>query len=382
MTGPSFDTAKSVRAWMRALRNLPGEVRHHRSMSGRGLPPFRRRLAEQLCLLAARGITAANYYQNGLFDGTLTWAQKEAFLGSFAGQRWQRQVNPPDYDGITEDKLVFTKYFTGLGIPVPPILAVITSAGHARACAILTSRDEVVRWLDTSPALELFVKPARGINGALTFGLRRDPRSAIWHSKPVSSHTSSVEWADRFLRAPDWLPLVIQPWLRPHPTLAPLAADVLHTARIVTLMSGSVTVLAAALKICSGHTAADNLLKGNLVAPIDLVNGELGVGHRIVDGLPHECPRHPVTNAPIAGLTLPDWPRALALVRTGHEHLSFNGILGWDVGFTEKGPVVIEANGWFDPLLTQVAHRRGLLDGCLANYFAEHGLFRYCGLKF
>ena len=41
---------------------------------------------------------------------------------------------------------------------------------------------------------------------------------------------------------------------------------------------------------------------------------------------------------------LPDWDAALELTR--HAHLAFDefDIVGWDVAFTQKGPVIVEGN--------------------------------------
>lgn len=59
--------------------------------------------------------------------------------------------------------------------------------------------------------------------------------------------------------------------------------------------------------------------------------------------MPYE--RHPKTNAPIMGTTVPDLDAAVALACIAHQ-LFAQGftVIGWDIGLTAEGPVLIEGN--------------------------------------
>jgi Sugar-transfer associated ATP-grasp len=55
-----------------------------------------------------------------------------------------------------------------------------------------------------------------------------------------------------------------------------------------------------------------------------------------------EC--HPDTGKKVDGLQLPDWAAAVNLCLRAHESLETCPAVGWDVAFTEQGPVLVEGN--------------------------------------
>jgi hypothetical protein len=54
--------------------------------------------------------------------------------------------------------------------------------------------------------------------------------------------------------------------------------------------------------------------------------------------------RHPDTGVCIEGTSLPWWSDAKALVLRAHAQLRAMACVGWDVGLTAGGPVLVEAN--------------------------------------
>lgn len=73
--------------------------------------------------------------------------------------------------------------------------------------------------------------------------------------------------------------------------------------------------------------------------------------------MPHGCRKdfsmpevteHPDSHIPFAGYTIPYYEQAVDMViRAHHLHKGLNGV-GWDVAITENGPLMIEANPFFD----------------------------------
>jgi hypothetical protein len=140
-----------------------------------------------------------------------------------------------------------------------------------------------------------------------------------------------------------------------------------------------VEVVGAALRINIGDQAADNFSQGNLAAAIDLGTGRLGPALRKgVESARHRV--HPVTGAEIEGRVVPDWDRALAMVRAAALVMPFNPSMGWDIAFAARGPVVVEANCDWDCDVTQFAPDRGLLGTALGPYLARRDAVRMIGL--
>lgn len=109
------------------------------------------------------------------------------------------------------------------------------------------------------------------------------------------------------------------------------------------------------LKLAGATSLTDNFLagtSGNMMAHGDPDRGVLRGGKRLSDagtGLV-EVTHHPRTGLPLDGFEVPHWSAAVELARRAHADAfrEFRA-LGWDVAVTADGPVLLEANAWFDP---------------------------------
>jgi glutathione synthase/RimK-type ligase-like ATP-grasp enzyme len=54
--------------------------------------------------------------------------------------------------------------------------------------------------------------------------------------------------------------------------------------------------------------------------------------------------RHPNTGAAIVGRQLPQWEEIKALAVQAHRAFDDRVIVGWDIGVTDQGPLVVEGN--------------------------------------
>src|SRR3546814_8933568 len=68
--------------------------------------------------------------------------------------------------------------------------------------------------------------------------------------------------------------MIIERRLRPHPRLAQVLPNVLHTARVITYLEPEPepAIVDAVLRMGSGKAAADNMHAGGIVVPIDLAD--------------------------------------------------------------------------------------------------------------
>lgn len=228
------------------------------------------------------------------------------------------------------DKSRFQARCEALGLAVPRLAARI-SEGR-------------IEWLDRSPQ-RLLAKPVRGSGGVGILAFQRDELGDNALPKAL-------------LRGE----FLLQERLAPHPELEPLTFDVLATARIVTLLDeeGSPEIVFAGLRFAGREDAiVDNGHQGGFGAPIDMATGLLGKG-MVVAG-PDEFDMHPASGARITGTQLPDWPATTTLAIEAHEALaSQQVIVGWDIGISDRGPVLIEANQRPAVRLTQRLARQGI----------------------
>ena len=105
-----------------------------------------------------------------------------------------------------------------------------------------------------------------------------------------------------------------------------------------------------------GSRVADNFAHGGIAAPVKIATGEVGAAvSKSVAGMVRgdSFPTHPDTGRPIAGLRLPNWQEVLDLCVRAHARFSEFHSIGWDVAIAEDGPILIEGNENWDPVVSQ-----------------------------
>lgn len=158
--------------------------------------------------------------------------------------------------------------------------------------------------------------------------------------------------------------LLVQPRLRNHAILRPLAPRALCTLRMLTCRAPGEAgqIVFAAFRMAVGDAPADNFHFGGIIAPVELDSGVLGPALRRREHVLLPIERHPDTNAPIAGHPLPCWDRAKALVLRAFAAAPERATVGWDVAISDDGPILVEGNTASHPDIAQATMRAPLSD--------------------
>lgn len=268
--------------------------------------------------------------------------QLDTYIRRFEDAALNKLINPRGWTSacVLADKNAFYRRCRAAGLPHPEVIAVISRR-----------RVEMVCLPGGRP---LLIKPARGEGGRGVAFLDPDPAIA-------ADPAAFAAWlrAEHGGRGGTW---IVQQRLSSHGGLRDLALGALSTARITTIINenGEPEPVSAVLRIASDPRAmVDNMKAGGLLAPIDMATGRLGIACKGYGGGDHVV--HPVTGAPIAGAILPDWEAAKALAVRAHRNAFADyALVGWDVGLTDAGPVLIEGNAKPGVLMPQRAGRQGL----------------------
>lgn len=118
--------------------------------------------------------------------------------------------------------------------------------------------------------------------------------------------------------------------------------DAINTARVVTILKDNKTnVICAYFRIGNG-SFVDNFNSGGMVAPIDVKTGI--VSDKAIDKNKNLYEVHPATGDAIKGFQFPDWDKAIKMCKEAAKVVPQMAYIGWDVGFSKKGPVFVEAN--------------------------------------
>ena len=108
---------------------------------------------------------------------------------------------------------------------------------------------------------------------------------------------------------------------------------------------GAIELLLPTFRMPQGASVVDNFQRGNLVAPVCLQTGCLGVARsRDAHGVISTVDVHPDSGERIEGTRVPFFSEARA------------PLIGWDVAITANGPILVEGNHMFGTEVSQVAH--------------------------
>jgi hypothetical protein len=311
--GPLWFTAK----------NGPTIRRRHK----RGLV---QQFLDQVRLFFTDGVVAPWYYIFELAKDP-TSDRAEIFL-----QRSETKagIYPLLRRGVTtelNDKKVFADYCLEKRVPCVPYLLFLDGSdlGNAKL-----------------PDCDLFVKPAggRGGRGAVRWDLVR----AGMFSGPGGEKLGAQELLGRLIDQAKRRPLLVQRRLTANPEVADLTAGALPTVRVSTCLNerGEPEVVGAVFRMAIGsNRTVDNLHAGGIAAGVDLEKGTLSAASNLgMDARLGWLDRHPDTGAKIVGRTLPQWEAIKALAIQAHRVFDDRVIVGWDIGVTDQGPLVVEGN--------------------------------------
>lgn len=230
------------------------------------------------------------------------------------------------------------------------------------------SAEELSEWLDGLSAF--LAKPNYASKGQGILGFRRAGAGWLRDGVAASRAEALAAAAEMLARGG-----VLQRACLAHPDLHDLSPGALPTLRVMTAIdeAGRVEVCDRVIRLSAGGPrAVDNFNAGNIVAGLD-EGGLVARAFRRVEGRVVEVERHPSSGAVLKGRRPPDLDAALALAARAHEAFrSGFSVIGWDVGLTETGPVLIEGNWSPGSDILALVFGRALGDTRLGALYRHH----------
>jgi len=172
---------------------------------------------------------------------------------------------------------------------------------------------------------------------------------------------------------------IFQETIVQHSKLDQINPSCINSIRIDTFLrkEGKAEVISAFLRFGVLNTLVDNTSSGGSQISIDLESGRLDkYGYAtITDGKGRIYEAHPDTEFVFEGFTVPFFAESIDLVRKAAECIPGIRLIGWDVGITENGPVLIEGNHDYDMTGTDLA-----LYGCRKNPVLQL-IFQEAGIR-
>lgn len=282
-----------------------------------------------------------------------------SFMPSSVLQYFQRGVNDRTVRDLIKDKHYFRKRLEAAGFPVVRELLHIPGNGEIHDADGRVVDERAAQDIIDTHGRPVFVKLAKGSRGKGAFIAQ--PGEDF---RPVFRSDSEI---------------LVQPVLDQHPDLAAIKSGVINCIRIDTLLiDGGCVNSAASQKFGQGDKPVDNGGHGGLVVEVELETGRMAPVAKQKARFGHEMfTEHPDTGARFAGMRVPCWDELRDTVCRAAMALPELPTLGWDIGVTPTGPVLIEAN-WRWHIDNLQYGNRGIGDtpvGRAARHFWRTGEF-------
>ena len=306
-------------------------------------------------------IAQSEYYAYRLFDPGLDMAQKREFVGRIGSWAINDRLNPTKLTGsrvFVADKVMYTALLRQLGLPTTHTQGVASQNRHFGNIPALRDPADLRDFLRDKAVFPLFGKPCEGrgsVGSAMLTGIE-DGQIIMGNGERCDLLAFCTEV---FVDYPEGF--IFQSALQQHQTLSDVAGPAIGTIRVVTVRdSDSARVLYSVWKIPSPQAMSDNFWQsGSMLAQVD-DHGQVGkawVGTGL-DGRFIDI--HPVSQTRFDAVQVPDWHRVQKIASDAHALFPEFGIIGWDIGITPNGPVIIEANDNPYHALWQMPEGRGI----------------------
>lgn len=136
--------------------------------------------------------------------------------------------------------------------------------------------------------------------------------------------------------------VILEEVIKQHKDMNKMYGGAINTCRIISVLrDNKVYIVAAYLRIGNG-SFVDNFNSGGMVVPINVKTGT--IEYNALDKAHNLYEYHPITNTKIIGFKIPMWEDAIKTVKKAGKVIPEVRLVGWDIGISDKGPVIVEAN--------------------------------------
>lgn len=268
-----------------------------------------------------------------------------------------RLLNPPGYPlsgNLLRNKALFARHAAEHRLPVPATFE--------------PDAADLDGWLEGMAAI--IAKPGYSSKGRGVEAFRRDGER--WQGE--GRLFAPIELAQH-LQACLARHGVVQELLSAHERLKHLSPGALPTLRVVTCRNetGVPERCAIVLRLGSGgRRPVDNFNAGGIAVRLD-PSGRCTAAFRASGKAAEKVAVHPVSGAAIVGSAIPDLEAAIAVGERAHRTLpSGYTVVGWDIGLSDRGPILIEGNWNPGTDIIQLVDGVGLDQTRLGELYRHH----------
>ena len=375
---PQENTTKSQKALLAgpAQPQLPQAELIARVAKLHGVGPFKQLRHMIPRTRGKKAMMSSEYYDFGLYDPKYSRADRNAFVGVAMNRKLNETLtakNQKDALDLIQTKLRFGQFLEENGLSTTRTQALYSPKEEYPGIQVLKSADDIAGFLRAgSTVYPLFGKPLHGtlsVGSALIANYDAAQDAVVLGNgeiHPVEAFAKEVfdDYAVGYM---------FQDAIQQHADMTAITGPSVGTLRIVTVQDeNGPQVLYTLWKIPSPKAMSDNFWQvGSMLSHVDLETGQVvtcrrGKGPDAVD-----VAEHPVSKMPTIGFQMPHFEAAKELAKSGHAKFKTLGVIGWDMGIAEEGPVIVEANCNPYHTLYQIATGEGILHPRFASIFEK-----------
>ena len=157
------------------------------------------------------------------------------------------------------------------------------------------------------------------------------------------------------------LPFITEEIVVQNKKMASFHEKSLNTVRVVTFqLNGHMSIVWAFFRVGQGDASVDNMTSGGLGVQVDPDTGIL-----LTDGIDYlgdKVEKHPDSGIKFKGYQIPDWEGLKSTLEKTTAKIPSVHCIGWDMAYTNKSWVLVEANGRPQVVTIQVLTNKGFLD--------------------
>ncbi len=300
-----------------------------------------------------------DYYRYEFYQGTKTWREKTYYIGKSGSLYFPYEKNQIKYIPILDNKFLFKTMIHAFNLPQPRLLSTIGETYE------IDTAEKFYSFL-SSIDFDILIKPMEGSHGeGITVLNYKDgafySENRLFSPKKIWEHLKMEK-----------LDYVVEQRVVQNEFLSSIHPSSLNTFRVITIKTndGNWYAIRSYLRFGAGGGMVDNLGAGGILVGID-ENGRSISAFAFDPKQKKKITHHPDTGKSLIGIRIDGHNKVIDLALNASEKFRFLGAIGWDIGLSLKGPVIIEANPFFDCSETQ-RENGPLLSEKIVNSLKKH----------
>jgi hypothetical protein len=302
-------------------------------------------------------ISPSEYYFYDFYKGNKTWEERGLYIGLNGSQYWPYELNRLKFNIIFTNKYVQKNLLLGFGLPTPRL---ITTIGHDFEIKTLGELRDFL----TSCHEDIVFKPISSMGGHSVLVLNRRDTGFFMGDEEYGPEKIWQHMTSQLKKG-----FLVEEKVSNNAQLSAIYPYSLNCFRVCTikLQDQPWKIITWGLKLGRGRSVVDNIGAGGIFVILD-EKGRSLMGYP--KGYEQDYTHHPDTGAPLVDVQMEGVESVKALALEASRKFGFLGTIGWDIGLTMEGPVIIEGNNLWGAQDQRV--RGGLITEEIARGLKRH----------